>query len=161
MQMKPFIKHLIKTGTVLILLVLMLGMQAAVYAAPDVLPADVTSTAEGLVTLKAPEQLLSSTNNKKLPISATAPQGVQVTVYRYSHATGSYHKITDGDVPLEATVGSTMLFAGQTELFSGTNQFLIRGGWDDSAYTVVKFDVNLLNEGFMDRIKGVISAIFN
>ncbi len=139
----------------------MMTLSVSAYAASDVLPSSVESTATGLVTLKAPEQLLTSTTSRKLPISATAPQGALVSVYRYNYATGCYHKITNGDVPLESVVGSTMLFAGQVDLNSGMNKFLIRGARDDSAYTVVKFDVNVLNEGFMDRIKGVISVIFN
>ncbi len=161
MVMKRSVKNIIKAGVVLLLLVMTMGFATSVYAAPDVLPAEIESSVEGLVTLKAPEQLITSTNNKKLPISATAPEGVQVTVYRYSYSTGCYHKIVTDDVPMEAVVGSTMLFAGQVDLTSGLNKFLIRGGWDDSNYTVVKFDVSLLNEGFMDRIKGVITAIFS
>ena len=154
-------KCIVKFGATLLLLVLMMSMATSVYAAPDVLPAEVVSTAEGLVTLKAPEQLITSTNNKKLPISATVPEGAQVTVYRYDYATGCFHKIVVDGVPMETIVGATMLYAGQVDLTVGSNKFLIRGGWDDSVYTVVKFDVNMLNEGFMDRIKGVISAIFN
>lgn len=154
-------KCIIKFGAAILLLTLMLSLATCVYAAPDVLPYEVESTAAGLVTLKAPEQLITSTNNKKLPISATVPEGAQVTVYRYDYVTGCYHKIVVEDVPMETIVGATMLYAGQVDLTTGNNKFLIRGGWDDSVYTVVKFDVNLLNEGFMDRIKGVISAIFN
>ncbi len=161
MAAKRSVHNMIKVGVALLLLVFMMGTAVSAYAAPDVLPGSVESTAAALVTLKAPEQLTTSTNNRKLPISATAPQGVLVSVYRYNYSTGCYHKITAGDVPLESVVGSTMLFAGQVDLTSGMNKFLIRGAWDDSVYTVVKFDVNVLNEGFMDRIKGVISTIFN
>lgn len=155
------VKRIARVAAAFLLCVVMLGITVSAYASPDVLPASVESTAVGYVTLKAPEQLLTSTTSRKLPISATAPQGVLVSVYRYNYATGCYHKITNGDVPLESVVGSTMLFAGQVDLNSGMNKFLIRGAKDDSVYTVVKFDVNVLNEGFMDRIKGVISVIFN
>ncbi len=160
MVLKRLFHNLAKISVVLLLLVVMMSASVQAFAAPDVLPATVESTAADLVTLKAPEQLITSTNNRKLPISATAPQGALVSVYRYNYATGFYHKITVGDVPLEAVVGSTMLFAGQVDLNSGMNKFLIRGAWDDSTYTVVKFDVNVLNEGFMDRIKSVINTIF-
>ncbi len=146
---------------VCMLFCLLLSSAISVCAAPEVLPAEVVSTADGLVTLKAPEQLSTSTTNKKLPVSAAAPQGVTVSVYRYNYATGSYHKIWIGENPMEAIVGSTMLYAGQLDLNSGMNKFLIRGGWDDYNYSVVKFDVNVLNEGFMDRIKGIINVIFN
>ncbi len=153
-------KQFAKAGAMLLVFVMMLSMCAIAYASPEVLPSEVTSTAEGLVTLKAPEQLTSSTTSKKLPISASAPQGALVTVYRYNYSTGCYHKIVTGDIPLEAVVGSTTLFAGQVDLTSGLNKFVIRGAWDDNTYTVVNFDVNVLNDGFMDRIKGVINVIF-
>jgi len=158
---KRFIRTVAKCSLVLMLAIVMMSTVAQANTAPDVLPGTVESTVQDLVILKAPEQLVSSTNNRKLPISATAPQGVLVSVYRYNYVTGCYHKITLNDIPLESIVGSTMLFAGQVDLNSGANKFLIRGAWDDAAYTVVKFDVNVLNEGFMDRIKGVISTIFN
>ena len=154
-------KNTVRLCLAAMVFVVLLGMTFCTYAAPDVLPGSVESTATGIVTLKAPEQLFTSTTSRKLPISATAPQGALVSVYRYNYATGYYHKITSGNVPLESVVGSTMLFAGQVDLTSGMNKFLIRGAWDDSVYTVVKFDVNVLNEGFMDRIKGVINVIFN
>ena len=143
------------------LLFVMLLAAISVSATPEVLPAEIESTAEGLVTLKAPEWLSTSTTNRKLPISATAPEGATVTVYRYSYATGEYQKIWIGEAPLESVVGSTMLFAGQVDLNSGMNKFLIRGGWDDNTFTVVKFEVNVLNEGFMDRIKSIVNVIFN
>lgn len=161
MKIQHPIKMVKRISVVLLLFVLLTGTALSAYAAPDVLPAEVESTAAGLVVLKAPEQLITSTNNRKLPISATVPQGAQVTVYRYDYSTGCYHKIVNDGVPMETIVGSTMLYAGQVDLGFGTNKFLIRGGWDDSVYTVVKFDVNLLNEGFMNRIKGVITAIFS
>ena len=154
-------KKMVRLCVVAALFIMLLGTAFSTYAAPDVLPGSVESTAAGIVTLKAPEQLFTSTTSRKLPSSATAPQGALVSVYRYNYATGYYHKITSGNVPLESVVGSTMLFAGQVDLTSGMNKFLIRGAWDDSVYTVVKFDVNVLNEGFMDRIKGVINVIFS
>ncbi len=153
-------KCLTKAGILALLFVCIMSLTLSVYASPEILPGDVESTAASIVTLKAPEQLTSSTTSRKLPISATAPQGALVTVYRYNFVTGNYHKIVTDEVPLEAVVGSTTLFAGQVDLASGMNKFLIRGAWDDSVYTVVKFDVDALNEGFMDRIKGVINVIF-
>ncbi len=153
-------KRVVRMGAILLSIVLLLSFCFTVSASPDELAGDVVSTAEGYVTLLAPEQLTSSTTNKSLPISATAPQGTLVTVYRYNYATDTYHKIVTEDIPLEAVVGSTTLFAGRVDLVPGMNKFLIRGAWDDSTYTVSTFEVNVLNEGFMDRIKSVISVIF-
>jgi len=161
MAVKQKSRKLVRLMAAVLVLVLSFSLCICVSAAPEVLSPEVSSTAEGLVTLKAPEQLSTSTTNKKLPLSATAPQGVTVTVYRYNYATGNYHKIWVGDTPMESVIGSTMLYAGQLDLASGMNKFIIRGGWDDYNYTVEKFDVNVLNEGFMDRIKGIISVIFN
>ncbi|MBR7163380.1 MAG: hypothetical protein IKD21_00190 [Clostridia bacterium] len=154
------LKRMLKISSAILTLVILMSVCLSAYASPDVLPGTVSSTADGYVTLLAPEQLTTSTTNKSLPISALAPQGTAVTVYRYNYSTGNYHKIVTGGIPLESYVGATSLFAGRVELTSGLNKFLIRGAWDDNTYTVVKFEVNALNEGFMDRIKGVINVIF-
>lgn len=154
-------RRMLKICTAVVTLVVLMSLCFSVSASPDVLPGTVTSTAEGYVTLLAPEQLVTSTTNKSLPISASAPQGTTVTVYRYNYSTGYYQKIVTGDVPLESYVGATSLFAGRVDLNAGLNKFMVRGAWDDNTYTVVKFEVNVLNEGFMDRIKSVINVIFN
>ncbi|MBQ2696824.1 MAG: hypothetical protein IJF61_05935 [Clostridia bacterium] len=152
-------KRILRIGVLLLSLILLMSLYTSVFASPEVLPETVTSTAEGYVTLLAPEQLTSSTTNKSLPIAASAPEGTVVTVYRYSYTAGNYQKVVVGEVPLESVVGSTTLFAGRTDLTPGLNKFLIRGAKDDETYTVIPFEVNVLNEGFMDRIKGVINII--
>ncbi|MBQ9915423.1 MAG: hypothetical protein IJO50_04685 [Clostridia bacterium] len=154
-------KKLSKVLSLTLLFLFLMSLSLTVFASPDILPGDITSTAPGIVVLKAPEQLMSSTTNRKLPISATAPQGTLVTVYRYNYSTGFYQKIYYEDMPLEAVVGATTLFAGQVDLTSGMNKFLIRGATDEETYCVTTFEVNALNEGFMDRIKGVLNVIFS
>ncbi len=154
-------KKISKVLSLTLLFVFLMSLSLTVFASPDLLPGDITSTAPGIVVLKAPEQLMSSTTNRKLPISATAPQGTLVTVYRYNYSTGFYQKIYNDDMPLEAVVGATTLFAGQVDLTSGMNKFLIRGATDENTYSVITFEVNALNEGFMDRIKGVLNVIFS
>ncbi len=137
-----------------------LGIVSA-FASPESLPSDIVSTKDGLITVRAPETTSSSTTNNKLTISAVASPGTIVTVYRYDGNTGQYQKIWVDGSPLEASVGSSWLFATQVDLQPGLNQFLIRGAWDEYTYSVARFDVNLLKEGFMDRVKGVITVIFN
>lgn len=140
-------------------LIMLLGVSA--FAAPETLPVDVESTASELITLKAPDTENLSTTNKLLPVSAVAPQGAHVAVYKYSAATDTYNKLYSGENALEATVGATMLFASQVELTQGSNKFLIRSAADEYTYQVVKFEVKLLNEGFMDKIKSIAGMIFN
>lgn len=132
-----------------------------VFATPEVLSRDAISTRDGLVTVCAPENVYSSTTNRKLAISAVASPGTIVTVYRYDPNTLCFHKMWVNGEALEASVGSSWLFATQVDLQPGMNQFLVRGAWDENTYSITRFDVNLLNEGFMDRVKGVISVIFN
>ncbi len=153
-------KRMLRIGAAMLALVILLSLSLSAYASPDVLPGNVTSTDEGYLTLLSPEQLTTSTTNKSLPVSALAPHGTEVAVYRYNISTGNYHKIVKNDVPLEAIVGATSLFAGRVDLTTGLNKFLIRGARDENTYTVVHFEANVLSEGFMDRIKGVISVIF-
>lgn len=129
---------------------------ATALAAPETLPADAYSTKAGLVSLKAPQYVVSTTTNERLAIAAIAPQGTTVTVYRYDAASGLYNKAYLNGAAVEAVVGPTMLFAGQVDLASGANKFIIRGEAPDGTATIVRFDVTLLSKGFMDRIKSII-----
>ncbi|MBR5157092.1 MAG: hypothetical protein IKW59_04915 [Clostridia bacterium] len=142
-------------------LILAAVFSVSAFATPDTLPADIASTNESLITVRAPETTTISTTNSKLAISAVAAPGTVVTVYRYDVATNLFYKVMLEDEPLESVVGSSWLFASQVDLQTGLNQFIVRGAIDDENFTISRFDVNLLNEGFMDRIKGVISVIFN
>lgn len=146
--------------TIVSLMLFCFGALSA-FASPEVLTKDAVSTHDGLVTVCAPESAYSSTTNRKLAISAVASPGTVVTVYRYDPNTLCYHKMWVNGEALEASVGSSWLFATQVDLQPGENRFLVRGAWDENTYSIARFDVNLLNEGFMDRVKGVISVIFN
>lgn len=156
------LKRLYKTAavTLAVTLVMSLFFATAALAAPESLGGGVALTRGGLVTLKVPQYVVSTTTNKRLAISAVAPQGTAITVYRYNAATGTYDKAYLNGAPVEAVVGPTTLFAGQVDLNSGVNKFLIRGATSSDAFTVIRFDVTLLSEGFMDRIRSVIDISF-
>lgn len=158
MKIKCF-KKLICAFFVVCLTVSMLFSLSA-FAAPETLPADTYSTRAGLVSLRVPQYVVSTTTNERLAIAATAPQGTTVTVYRYDAASGLYNKAYCGGAPVEAVVGSTMLFAGQVDLAGGGNKFIIRGEASDGTATVVHFDVSLLSKDFMERIKSIIELNF-
>ena len=144
-----------------LVLVMAFALSVSAFASPDTLPADIASTNENLITVRAPETTTVSTTNSKLAISAVASPGTVVTVYRYDAATDLFHKVMFEGEPVEAVVGSSWLFASQVDLQTGLNQLIVRGAIDEENFTISRFDVNLLNEGFMDRIKGVISVVFN
>lgn len=135
-------------------------LSTAAFAAPETLSGDVNSTKAGLVSLRVPQYVVSTTTNERLAIAATAPQGTTVTVYRYDAASGLYNKAYLNGVPVEAVVGSTMLFAGQVDLGAGANKFIIRGEAADGSASVVRFDVTLLSKDFMERIKSIIELNF-
>lgn len=158
MKMKRFGK-LICAFFVACLTVSML-LSTIALAAPETLPADTYSTRAGLVSLRVPQYVVSTTTNERLAIAATAPQGTTVTVYRYDAASGLYHKAYLNGAPVEAVVGPTMLFAGQVDLVGGANKFIIRGEAFDGSATVMHFDVSLLSKDFMDRIKSIIDFNF-
>ncbi|MBR2500105.1 MAG: hypothetical protein IKB60_03395 [Clostridia bacterium] len=158
MKVKRFCK--LMCAFVVVCLIGTMLMSIAAFAAPETLPGDVTSTKAGLVSLKVPQQIVSTTTNETLAISATAPQGTTVTVYRFNTVTGEYNKVYLNEAPVEAVVGPTMLFAGQVELSHGMNKFIIRGESPDGNSTVVRFEVTLLNKGFMERIKSLIDFHF-
>ncbi len=154
-------RWVLKAVSAFLICSLMLLSCLTVFASPDSLPADVVSTKEGLITLCTPENSITSTTSDKIALSAIASPGTIVTVYRYDYNTASYQKVFADDAPIEASVGASWLFATQLNLQQGMNQFIIRGAWDDHTYSVTKFDVNLLNLSFMDRVKGIISVFFN
>ena len=141
--------------------VMLMSFCALSFASPEALSPEIESTASGLITIKAPETELLSTTNKFLPVSASAPQGVVVTIYRYSAASNTYNKLYSDGAPLEAAVGATMLFASQVELFQGSNKFIVRSAYDDNTYQIARFEVNLLNERFMDKIRSIAGILFN
>lgn len=134
-------------------LLLMAACAVCAFAAPDTLSADAGSSVDWLVAVKSPELAVSATNKQVLPISATAGEGVRVTVYKYNPDTGLYHKVWVNGAPLEAVVGPTRLFAGQVELYSANNKFIVRAESNDGNYQCVRFEVNLLDSGIMDRIR--------
>lgn len=150
-----------KFVSLIIAILLMIMPFATVSASVESLPQNIESTSYDLLTLKAPVGENLTTTNKVLPVSAVAPEGAVVTVYKYNPATDAYHKIYVNDAPVEVAVGATMLFATQLELSQGTNKFLLLSAKDEATYQVVKFEVKLLNEGFMDKIKSIAGMIFN
>ena len=130
------------------------------FAAPETLAQDTYSTKAGLVSLKAPQYVVSTTTNERLAIAATAPGGTTVTVYRYDAASGLFHKAYLNGAPVEAVVGSTMLFAGQVDLKQGLNKFMLRAEAKDGSVTIVRFEVTLLGKGFLDKIKSILELTF-
>lgn len=153
------LKKLLCSICIMGVLITMMASVSA-FAAPNSIRGDVGSTRYGLVSLKAPQYVVSTTTNERLAISATAPQGTTITVYKLNSATGLYNKVYFNGAPVEAVVGPTRLFAGQVILNSGLNKFIIRGEAQDGSATVVRFDVTLLNKDFMSRIKSVIEFNF-
>ena len=149
------------TACLISVLIFFGAISITAFASPETIAVDAESTKTELITLKAPETENLSTTNKCLPISAEAPCGAVVTVYKYNAASDTYNKVYTGEEPVEATVGAKMLFATQAELSLGSNKFLLRSAIDDENYQIVKFEVKLLNEGFMDKIKSIAGMIFN
>ncbi len=142
MHIKKSVKLL---GAVFAFLIVMGSCMVTALAAPDTLGADVQSTVSDLLWVKSPELVVSSTNKRILPISAVAPEGTRITVYRYNYDTGMYHKAWANDSLLEAVVGPAGLFAGQVELWDGTNKFLVRAERWDGNYQVARFEVNVID----------------
>lgn len=131
------------------------------FAAPESLSNDIVSNVESLFTLKTPDTENLSTTNKVLPVSCVAPEGAVITLYKYSAITDSYNKLYAGETPFETTVGATMLYATQLELTMGSNKFMVYCTMGDENYQVQKFEVKLLNESFMEKIKSIAGIIFN
>lgn len=121
-------------------------------ASSETVTLDYAGTCDWLITIKNPESVSSTTSAKTLVISAVAVEGAMITVYNLNPQTNLYEKMYADGAPLEAVVGASGLYAQQITLKEGMNNLMVyaTNGFDDQA---IRLDINLLSEGFIDKIK--------
>ncbi|MBE7012986.1 MAG: hypothetical protein E7416_02795 [Ruminococcaceae bacterium] len=132
-----------------------------VFAAEETVAVDYVGNSESLIDVKNPEGPSHTTSVKTFVISAIAVEGATVTVYSLNTETNLYEKlyteVVDENnvttvVPLESVVGASGLYAQQINLKEGMNNILVYASKDGMDETV-RFDINLLSESFLDKIK--------
>lgn len=119
------------------------------------LPAYYTGTVDYLIDIRNPETIVSTTTNRNCVISAVAVKGTKVTLYAYNPVTGSYEILRNawGD-KLESYVGSSGLYVQQITLKDGLNSIMVVANSSSVTYEVVKLEISLLNQGYMNNVNG-------
>lgn len=119
------------------------------------LPAYYTGTVDYLIDIRNPETIVSTTTNRNCVISAVAVKGTKVTLYAYNPVTGSYEILKNawGD-RLESYVGSSGLYVQQIALKDGLNSIMVVANSSSVTYEVVKLEISLLNQGYMNNVNG-------
>ena len=146
-----------KTMLTVAVLVLILASMPLVSSASSAvsLPASYSGTVDYLIDIRNPETIVSTTTNRNCVISAVAVKGTKVTLYAYNPATGSYEilKNARGD-RLESYVGSSGLYVQQITLKDGLNSIMVVANSSTVTYEVVKLEISLLNQGYMNKVNG-------
>jgi len=137
--------------TLVIVLVTMPFIASAVSATS--LPTYYSGTVDYLIDIRNPETIVSTTTNRNCVISAVAVKGTKVTLYAYNSATGSYEVLRNAwGGKMESYVGSSGLYVQQISLKDGLNSIMVVANSSAVTYEVVKLEISLLNQGYMDNV---------
>ncbi len=153
-----------KLASLVLTILLVMLFSVSCLAAPSVVEAGAQSTADGLITVKKPENSVSSTTKQKYTISAVCVPGTEVALYGYDKTTGKFNlKKNSLGNPLVTTVGSSGIYLQEIDLATETNYIMVRAQYGEGYYQNVRLDITLLNQSLLDSIKGFaanFSSIF-
>lgn len=125
------------------------------FASANSLPTYYSGTVDYLIDIRNPETIVSTTTNRNCVISAVAVKGTKITLYAYNSATGSYEVLRNAyGQKLESYVGSSGLYVQQITLKDGLNSIMVVAHSTNVTYEVVKLEISLLNQGYMDNVNG-------
>ncbi len=125
------------------------------FASANSLPASYSGTVDYLIDIRNPETIVSTTTNRNCVISAVAVKGTKITLYAYNSATGSYEVLRNAyGQKLESYVGSSGLYVQQITLKDGLNTIMVVAHSSSVTYEVVKLEISLLNQGYLDNVNG-------
>jgi len=106
-----------------------------------------------LIDIRNPETIVSTTTNRNCVISAVAVKGTKVTLYAYNTATGTYEVLRNAyGEKLETYVGNSGLYVQQITLKDGLNSIMVVANSSTVTYEVVKLEISLLNQGYMNNV---------
>ena len=142
----------ILTSVVLIIVLSAVSFVSAL-ANGSSLPANYSGTVDYLIDIRNPETIVSTTTNRNCVISAVAVKGTKVTLYAYNQWTGTYEVLTNAHGErMETYVGSSGLYVQQITLKDGLNSIMVVAHSTNVTYEVVKLEISLLNQGYMDNV---------
>lgn len=133
------------------------------FASPETLPASYGGTVDYLINIKNPDTVSSSTSTRTYVLSAVGVPGTTVTLYSMGED-GLFHKMYVDGVALETVIGASGLYAQQITLIDGTNTLLVRCEGGEGEEQGVHLYINLLSQGFLDKLKSFtvdITNVFN
>ena len=142
------------TAAVLIIILAAMPLVSSAASATR-LPAYYSGTVDYLIDIRNPETIVSTTTNRNCVISAVAVKGTKVTLYAYNPSTGSYEILRNAQGnKLESYVGSSGLYVQQITLKDGLNSIMVVAHSSTVTYEVVKLEISLLNQGYMNKVNG-------
>ena len=122
-------------------------------ASANSLPSYYSGTVDYLIDIRNPETIVSTTTNRNCVISAVAVKGTKVTLYAYNTATGVYEVLRNASgEKLETYVGNSGLYVQQITLKDGLNSIMVVANSTTVTYEVVKLEISLLNQGYMNNV---------
>ena len=145
--------------SVILVMIMSIATTATVFASQNSLPSYYTGTVDYLIDIRNPETIVSTTTNRNCVISAVALKGTKVTLYAYNSATGAYEVLKNSaGEKLETTVGSSGLYVQQITLKDGLNSIMVVANSTSVTYEVVKLEISLLNQGYMNKVNEKFKA---
>ena len=147
---------LMKLSTALLLVFILLSVPTLTgFSSANSLPTTYSGTVDYLIDIRNPETIVSTTTNRNCVISAVAVKGTKITLYAYNAATGSYEVLRNAyGQKLESYVGSSGLYVQQITLKDGLNSIMVVAHSTSVTYEVVKLEISLLNQGYLDNVNG-------
>ncbi len=131
----------------LILAVMLLTVPSVCFAAPSSLPASVSLSQSGLITVTNPPSF-SSTTQKGVVFCGYGTQGTTVTIYEYNSQTGTYLPVNGGSVSINASG----VFWKKIDLSGGYHKVILYAQKGDKTQAV-KREINILSPNIADRMK--------
>lgn len=156
-----------KVITAILLTVILVMSQLAVFASPDTIAADSAGNSNGLVVVTRPKNQKDSTFDNAYIISGYGKEGTTVTLYSFSAEDGIYKKIYNetqfvdengvaqkASVASEVKIGASGLFMNTIPLSQGANDVLVRAENGDKIQ-LMKLSLTKYSYNLFDIIKSL------
>ena len=136
----------------LITLVIMIFSCVSVFAAPaTIAPADVVSTATGILTVTNPSTTSISSYSKSHNISGYATNGAEVSIYSLNN--GVYTLLHKDGSPVCFTSGASGMFILPISLQYGKNDLIVRAEYNGKVQFAAK-TITVLSPNLFQLFKG-------
>ena len=142
--------------SVLAVVVMLMMMTSAGFAAPEYTGLHEQNSSEGLIKITNPDKIYSTTYSKSCSISGFAQSGAKIYVYYFDSSSGNYKLHYENGNPLMTTAGASGMFVIPLKLSAGSNNIIIRAEKDDE-FQNMSLHINVLSAS-MFSIKSTLKA---